>query len=65
MSHMAKMAEINIDNAMHKEIVKKTLNISAWVQVLGGIFVGMLIMLGIYVKFFKKNPINPKNIGWK
>jgi len=65
MTHMAQMAEINIDNATHQSIVKKSLNLSAWFQVLGAIFVGMLIMLGIYMKFIKKRPINPKNEGWK
>ncbi len=65
MTHMAKMVEINVDNKMHQGIVNKTLNISAWFQVLGIIFLGMIIMLLIYFKFIKKRSINPKNIGWK
>ncbi|MBU1659345.1 cytochrome C [bacterium] len=65
MTHIAKMAEITIDKKMHAEILNKTLNIAAWVQVLGGIFVGMLMMLGIYHVFFRKKEINPKNEGWK
>ncbi len=65
MSHMAQMAEVSIDNDMHKTIVNKTLNVTAWVQVLGGALLGMLIMLGIYISFFKKQKRNPRNEGWK
>ncbi|NOR57296.1 MAG: cytochrome C, partial [Sulfurimonas sp.] len=64
-THMAEMAEINIDTKMHSGILNKLLNIGAWVQVIGGLFVSLLIMFGIYVFFFKKEPKNPKNEGWK
>jgi len=65
LTHIADMAEINIDNKMHKKIVNKSLNISAWVQVLVGVFFGLLFLYGVYLKFFKKRRINPRNEGWK
>jgi hypothetical protein len=36
MVHTAKFAGVKIDNKMHKNIVHKTILLSAWVQVLGG-----------------------------
>ena len=65
MTHMAKMLEINIDNKKHHEILNKTLNIAAWIQVIAGIFVVFVVIIFIYLKFIKKRPINPKNVGWK
>ena len=65
MTHMAEMVNVNIDNKMHKEIVNKSLNISAWAQVIGGVLVGALIILVIYLMFFKKKPYNSRNEGWK
>ncbi|MBU1989275.1 cytochrome C [bacterium] len=65
LNHMAEMAEINIDNTRHKEIVNKSLKISAWTQLLGGIITGVLIMLFVYYKFIKEAPQNPRNKGWK
>jgi hypothetical protein len=65
MSHMAKMAEIDSENEMHNRIVNQAINITAWVEVAGGIFLSILILLGIYVTFFKKQPRNPRNEGWK
>ena len=44
MAHAADMAGISIDNEMHQNIVKKTLHIGAWAQVLGGILAGVLII---------------------
>ena len=64
-THIAEMAEIKIDTKTHSGILNKLLNIGAWVQLLGGLFVSMLIMFGIYVFFFKKEPKNPRNEGWK
>lgn len=64
-SHMREMAEVKIDKNTHNEIVSNTINISAWTQFIGAIFVGVLIMLGIYIAFIKKQPINPRNEGWK
>jgi len=65
MAHMAEMVEINIDNKMHKKIVNKTLNVTAWFQVVGVIVVVLLTLYGIYLTFFKKRAINPRNEGWK
>ena len=65
MTHMAEMANINIDNKLHKEIVNKTLNVTAWIQVVIGIFIGLFIVYLIYFMFFKKKPYNPRNEGWK
>ncbi len=64
-SHMREMAEVKIDKNTHNEIVSNTINISAWTQFIGAIFIGLLIVLGIYVSFIKKQPINPRNEGWK
>ena len=65
MTHMAEMVEINIDNKMHKDIVNKSVNISAWFQVFASVVVVMLLILAIYIMFFKKKPFNPRNEGWK
>ena len=65
MAHMAEMADVNIDNKLHKEIVNKTLNVTAWIQIIIGILIGMFIMYIIYFMFFKKKPYNPRNEGWK
>lgn len=65
MHHITKMAEINIDNDQHKSIVNKQLNIGIWAQVLGAAFVLIFIVIGIYILFFKKQPKNPRNEGWK
>jgi len=59
------MADIKIDNKMHRDIVNKTVNIAAWLQVVAGIFIGMFIVYLIYFMFFKKKPYNPRNEGWK
>ncbi|NOR56517.1 MAG: cytochrome C [Sulfurovum sp.] len=40
MVHTAKYAGVHIDNEMHKTIVHKSILLSAWVQVLGGLFLG-------------------------
>ena len=64
-THIAEMADIKIDNKVHKEILNKSLNVTAWTQVLGGLFLGMLLVYGIYLIFFKKKPYNPRNEGWK
>ena len=65
MTHVAEMADINVDNKTHADILNKILSIGAFVQVLGGIVVGMLIMFAIYIIFFKKQRVNPRNHGWK
>jgi hypothetical protein len=65
LTHMANMAELNVDNKMHKKILNKSLNATAWLQVLLGIVFGLILIYGIYSRFFKKRPINPRNEGWK
>ena len=40
MVHTAQFAGIKIDNDMHKSIVNKTVLLTAWVQVLGGLLLG-------------------------
>ena len=65
MTHAAQMAEINVDNKMHRDILNKSLNITAWFQIIAGILIGMFVMYGIYFMFFKKKPYNPRNEGWK
>lgn len=40
MVHSAKYAGITVDNDLHKTIVHKSILLSAWVQVLGGLFIG-------------------------
>jgi hypothetical protein len=65
MTHIAQMAELKIDNKEHQGILHKIVNLGAWVQVLGVIFVVLLILYLIYRKFIKKKSINPMNRGWK
>ena len=42
--HTAKFAGVKIDNDMHHILVNKFILLSAWVQVLGGLFFGLGIM---------------------
>jgi len=65
MVHMSEMSEMKIDNKMHKNIVNKTLHVTAWVQIIAAIFVGILVLYLIYYMFFKKKPYNSRNEGWK
>ncbi|MCD6190879.1 MAG: cytochrome C [Sulfurimonas sp.] len=65
MVHLAEMAEIDIDNKMHKDIVNKTLNVTAWVQIVLGLLGGIFVVYLIYFMFFKKKPYNSRNEGWK
>ncbi len=50
MVHLASVANIDIDNSMHKNILHKNLLLSAWVQVLGAI----LAVLGVGYWFYRK-----------
>jgi hypothetical protein len=43
--HTAKYAGVSIDNTMHKRIVNKSILLSAWVQVLGGLLLGGGVIL--------------------
>jgi hypothetical protein len=65
MTHIAKMANVNIDNKMHKNIVNKTLNVTAWIQIVGAIFILLVILIAFYFIFIKKEALNPRNEGWK
>ena len=65
LTHMADMADVNIDNKMHKKIVNKSLNIAAWVQGIIGVVALLLLAYGVYLKYFKKKQTNPRNEGWK
>ena len=42
--HTAKFAGVTVDNELHKMIVHKSILLSAWVQVLGGLLFGGGIM---------------------
>ena len=65
MTHVAQMAEVNIDNKEHRSIVSKVMNLSAWVQIFGLMIFMMIIFYIAYTVFVKKKSINPKNKGWK
>jgi hypothetical protein len=52
MSHIANMAQVNIDKKMHENILNKTLHVSAWTQVGGTV---LLVLFLIYILFFKKS----------
>ncbi len=65
MTHIAEMAEIEIDNKEHQNILHKILNIGAYSQLIGSAIALVLFLLIIYVLFFKKKPYNPRNEGWK
>ncbi|WP_294961587.1 multiheme c-type cytochrome [Sulfurimonas sp.] len=64
-THIAEMAEVNIDTKMHSGILNKLLNLGALVQMIVVILVTLLIMFVIYTFFFKKEPKNIRNEGWK
>jgi acyl-[acyl carrier protein]--UDP-N-acetylglucosamine O-acyltransferase len=49
--HTAKYAGVSIDNTMHKRIVNKSILLSAWGQVLGGVLLGG----GVILWWFRKN----------
>jgi len=43
----------------------KIVLLGAWVQILIGVFVGMLILYIFYRLFIKKKSISSRNKGWK
>lgn len=53
-SHMAKYASIEIDTETHASILSKSNHISAWVQVLGAIFILGFILYRIFFRKKKK-----------
>ena len=65
MTHIAEMANVQIDKKEHNSILNKILNLGAWLQVLGGIFVVWIILYVLYRIFFKNRSISSRNRGWK
>ncbi|WP_457745438.1 multiheme c-type cytochrome [Sulfurimonas sp.] len=65
MTHIAEMAEIEIDNKEHQGILNKILNLGAVVQIVGAGVMVLLLFYIIYTVFIKKKSINPRNRGWK
>jgi len=57
MTHIAEMAEISIDKKEHMRIVNKILNLAAWVQVIAGVLIGILLMYLFYRIILKKKSI--------
>ncbi len=55
MTHTAEMAGVKIDNEMHKNIVHKSLLLSAWIQVLSGLLLGGGIIYW-YLRRRKRQP---------
>ena len=51
--HTAKVANIKIDNKMHHDLLHKSLIMTAWVQVIAGVVIGMLFMWFLYRRFKK------------
>ncbi len=58
MVHTAKYAGVKIDNDMHKRIVNKSVLMSAWVQVLGGLIFGGGI---VYLYLRRRKQMHCKN----
>jgi len=48
--HTAKYAGVKIDNEMHNTIVNKSILLSAWVQIFGG----LVLLVGLVVWWRKK-----------
>jgi hypothetical protein len=44
MVHAAKFAGVTIDNKMHKSLVNKSILLSAWVQVMGGLLLSIVMI---------------------
>jgi len=65
MAHIAEMAELNIDKKEHATILNKLLNLGAWTQIIGAVFILLGILMVIYKLFFKKTKISERNRGWK
>ena len=65
MTHIAEMAEINIDNHEHQSILNKIVNLGAWVQIVGATSFVLVLLYILYTLFFKKRAINKRNRGWK
>ena len=44
MHHIAETTGVEVDNKMHKDILNKTMRIGAWVQVVGGLLGGLILL---------------------
>ncbi len=59
MAHMKEMGGIDIDNRRHRDIVHKSVWLSAWMQVFGGV---LLVLLGA-MALYRYIPRKDKSIG--
>ena len=65
MTHIAEMVDLKIDNHEHQSILNKIINLSAWVQIVIGSAILLVLMYILYTLFLKKKPMNKRNRGWK
>jgi len=56
--HIKQMSGIDLNNSMHKEIVHKSMLLSAWIQVLGGLVFGVLL---IYAYMSRRGRLKKKD----
>jgi len=54
MTHIAEMAELEIDNKEHQNILNKILNLGAWVQIVTIAFILFLFIYVLYTLFSKR-----------
>jgi hypothetical protein len=65
MVHISKMADIYIDNNMHKTLLNDVFYFGTFAQFIIFVFIILMTAYFIYVKLIKKKPKNPRNEGWK
>ena len=65
MTHIAEMAELEIDNKEHQGILNKILNLGAYFQIIVAIIFSLLFIYILYTIFIKKRSIQSRNRGWK
>ncbi len=65
MTHIAEMADVKIDKKEHGAILNKILNLAAWVQIVAGIIIGIVLMFAFYKLFIEKKHKNRRHQGWK
>ncbi len=65
MTHIAEMADVKIDKKEHGAILNKILNLAAWVQIVAGIIIGMVLMFVFFKLFLAKKHKNRRHQGWK
>ena len=54
LSHVAEYANVEIDNETHSGILNKSIRLSAWVQILGGLFVAFAVLFLVIWWFRRK-----------